>query len=221
MKMTLYPNEPIIVNEGVTFVNFQTARYYWQWIQELQVGDQLIFSENGQLISLNKAVQYIGGIENKIDLSKIYAKSILSLIACHADEDNLMQLARYDMAIKTIFQQILFDNDLPLRIEREWDFNELIKSQKVLIDTINSGSAYDKIVDVVRIMSNFSEQRILVFNNIHLYLKPLEILSLHDFSMTHGMKVLSLGMAASPIKKNGEAYHEVFFDEDFVQFGSD
>ncbi|MGO3577313.1 MAG: hypothetical protein ACTIOB_03340, partial [Leuconostoc falkenbergense] len=60
--MTLYPNEPIIVNEGVTFVNFQTARYYWQWIQELQVGDQLIFSENGQLISLNKAVQYIGGI---------------------------------------------------------------------------------------------------------------------------------------------------------------
>jgi CRISPR type II-A-associated protein Csn2 len=220
MKMTLYPNEPIIVNEGVTFVNFQNAHHYWQWQQALQE-EKIVFSDRNQVVAVNKAVQYIGSLEQNIDFDKLYAKTIVTMIMRHLDEEDLVQLSWHDNAIKTHLQQIFLENDLPMQLDPTRQIEQLIKAQQVRIETSNNGSAYDKIIDVVRIMFEFSEQRIIAFNNIHLYLSAEEILRLHEFSVAHGMKILSLGMAASPIKRGGEAYCEIFFDEDFVQFGSD
>jgi CRISPR type II-A-associated protein Csn2 len=221
MKMVMFPNEPIEIKKGLNFVNFQNAIFYWKWINALQTGEKIVFSDDDKIINIDKAIIYLGGLENDIDFTKLYAKSINNLVAKYTDEEKLLELTRHQMAIKTIFQQVFMENDLPLLIDSTWDFEQLIKVNKIQIDSLKIDSAYDKIINMVHVMSEFSEQRVLVLNNIHLYLNPMEISNLHELNLAYDMKILSLGLATSSFKKAGEAYQEIFFDEDFVQFGSD
>lgn len=221
-KITSYPLEPIQLANGLNLLSIASQSLYWKLIDGLtNEREDVIVSQKDKMLALAKAVLFIGDLTSPFDMDKIYAREISKTLQEKLDEQDLRELMTLSNEIKNRFMSVIFDNNLPLTIPLEFSVTELIKAQKVGLDSVTNGSFFDKIEDIVNVAGEFSESRLMIVTNIHLVLDCAQIDYLHQLTKSHELVLISLNLTPQALLSSKNTAHEIFIDEDFVQFGSD
>lgn len=94
--------------------------------------------------------------------------------------------------IKSIIQEEIWRENLPLSILDEADIKSMIAMAKPRVDTSSLGSLYDKIQLVVDTAGALAEGRMLVMLHITQYCDNGQLLYLHRELLRHHMQLLDL-----------------------------
>ncbi|MDN6899929.1 type II-A CRISPR-associated protein Csn2 [Oenococcus sicerae] len=219
INLTFYPFDPFELGKGLTVIATDSIQFFWKFEQMLKnQDDNLVLSSDFKPLSLEKEIIFAGDIAGGFEANSFFAKKIQSLFLSYLSDETTKQLFDLDRQIKQQLNKIIFSNDLPIKISDEWSTAMLVKSQNLSLDTGEASSAYDKIDDIVNVMSELHDTRLLVLTNLHLYLKKEQIDYLSTFLNAKGVKVLSVELSEERVLLSDESSKSYFIDKDFVQF---
>ncbi|KAA8371183.1 type II-A CRISPR-associated protein Csn2 [Leuconostoc carnosum] len=221
-SIVCFPNSPIKITAGLTLISIANHELYWQLCTGLEGGDGAVtLGQDGRIVDVNKAVLFVGDIGAQLDVNKLYQKNIVKAIKNYADNRALEQFYKINSELNQILENIILENNLPFYFQTEFNIVDLINEKKIKIETLTNSSGFGKIEDVVNVAGEFSEQRLIVFTNIHLLLSLDQIDYLHNLAKTMNLCLISLNLAQNPVLTNQGSSYEIFIDGDFVQFGID
>lgn len=219
-QLTLYPNDPWPLDYGVTQLMFTNVEPIWQLVQFFQTGEGAVLSDNGTILKYKDMV-YIGDLATDIDVGQLYIKPLRQLLTQHLDDLNLRELYEADRMMRQIVQRVLFESDLPGEINAEWDVAELLKYLKLRIDLPETQGFYGIIEEIIDLSQRLSDDRLLVFVNVSVYLSDDQIKALAYDAKLKQVSCLFIDRQTTVNFIGGTGLKQIFIDRDFVQFVSD
>lgn len=124
--------------------------------------------------------------------------------------------------VNTDLNSVVFDSitrySLPLTLDMFANYEKLLKSKDIKIDFSNWTNYCDKLMDVISFYSDFTNKKLLIFNNIGRLLNVNQLNEIHTYLKSVDLKLVSLEsypMIFKEKKLNAKVYS---IDNDHVRF---
>jgi CRISPR-associated protein Csn2 len=228
--ITVFPYKPFEINDGITLLNFQNIDEY----------SNLIFRinklENGETFSddTNRIIHFYTDDDDPIeehlkdicfigDLGSfnLNASNQMKIILKKIIEDSQIMLNEIEK-VNTDLNSVVFDSitrySLPLTFDMYANYEKLLKSKGIKIDSSNWANYCDKLMDVISFYSDFTNKKLLIFNNICRLLNVNQLNEIHTYLKSVDLKLVSLEsypMIFKEEKLNAKVYS---IDNDHVRF---
>lgn len=136
-------------------------------------------------------------------------------------EDSQIMLNEIEK-VNTDLNSVVFDSitrySLPLTLDMFANYEKLLKSKDIKIDFSNWTNYCDKLMDVISFYSDFTNKKLLIFNNIGRLLNVNQLNEIHTYLKSVDLKLVSLEsypMIFKEKKLNAKVYS---IDNDHVRF---
>lgn len=216
-SIVMYPLEPITLATGLNVLGFQLPSLLYKFVDGLQRnGEEVVLGEEDDVASIAKEVLYIGDCADVIDYDAIFQKTAIKQIIDKFDPDRLTRVLALQAELKTIIQDEIWDDDLPLMIPSSLDLRSAVMMTKPRVDVDSVGSLFDKIQMVVNTAGALAESRMLVMLHTIQYCDNDQLMYLHKDLLRHHMQLLDLECCNERIILAEGRSHYV--DKDYVQF---
>ena len=181
-SIVMYPLEPMTLATGLNVLGFQLPSLLYKFVDGLQGnGEEVVLGEEDDVASIAKEVLYIGDCADVIDYDAIFQKTAIKQIIDKFDPDRLTRVLALQAELKTIIQDEIWDDDLPLMIPSSLDLRSAVMMTKPRVDVDSVGSLFDKIQMVVNTAGALAESRMLVMLHTIQYCDNDQLMYLHNF----------------------------------------
>lgn len=211
-----------LLDAGVTFFQIQNRQLFWdlQQFWQSEGHPELCFTENHKNLKPNKSAIFIGDVGTTVDFTKLFHNQMYKMVLNELDETQIQKLFVLDRSVRDTLNETIFSSDLPIQILPLWDTESLIKYVKPELELTNLHTAYDIIGTLIDIAQRLSEDRLMIFTNVHQYVSVDEFKLLALDLKHQGRSILVLDKVDDLIStyQGVEGVRNVFIDEDFVEF---
>lgn len=216
-SIVMYPLEAMTLGWGINILGFKLPGMLFKFVEGLRGNnDDVVLGEGAEVASVAKKVLYIGDCADAIDYDVLFQKAAIKQIIDNFDSDKLTRVLELQSELKTIIQDEIWDDDLPLSISSSLDLRAAVAMAKPRVDVNSMGSLFDKIQMVVDTAGALAESRMLVMLHTIQYCDNDQLLYLHRELLRHHMQLLDLECCDRKIiLTEGRSY---YVDEDYVQF---
>mgnify|MGYP000364502117 CR=1 FL=1 len=131
--------------------------------------DDVVLVECDKEVLAAKKVLFVGDCAGVLDYDALFQKAAVKKLNDGFNPEELSRLLLLQTEIKSIIQEEIWRENLPLSILDEADIKSMIAMAKPRVDTSSLGSLYDKIQLVVDTAGALAEGRMLVMLHITQY----------------------------------------------------
>lgn len=217
-SIVAYPLDAMTLKPGLNILGFKLPSLFFKFTEGLQGNNEdVVLGEGDEAISsIVKKVLYVGDCADSIDYDALFQKAAIKRILDGFDPDRLTRILTLQSELKTIIQDEIWSDDLPLTISSSLDLKSAVSMAKPCIDASSVGSLFDKIQMVVDTAGALAESRMLVTLHITQYCDNDQLLYLHNDLLKRQMQLLDLECCDTKVTlTEGRSY---YVDEDYVQF---
>lgn len=204
-------NELAILDEPIIEIIFDDVIAYWNFTYELE--SQFIYSEDNQLVDLNKKMIRINNpfvleINNKKIIAQLYKKILKRL----TDEQKSM-ISNIEMSIFKLLDQLLTEDEITLTYSTELNFLDILSICKVEFRKINYENYLEMLVYYLKIKNEYNHTSIIISNGLLNILTEEEIKLLEVELKLLGMNVIDISVNTKENK-----VRKMVIDEDWCIF---
>lgn len=216
-SIVMYPLEPMALSPGLNVLGFRLPSLLYKFVDGLQGNsEEVVLGEGDDVVSIAKKVLYVGDCADAIDYDALFQKAAIKQILDKFDSDKLTRILALQAELKTIIQDEIWNDDLPLVISSSLDLRSAVLMAKPRVDVDSVGSLFDKIQMVVNTAGALADSRMLVMLHTIQYCDNDQLMYLHKDLLRHHMQLLDLECCDKKIiLTEGRSY---YVDEDYVQF---
>lgn len=209
----------IQIDEGLNLINIADTELYSRIVQAVRIGagEKIVYSENYQPKSLNKVGIFLGDPVGGGDIRSYYSKFIPTIFDRTISDERRDKIYHLNLQLQSLLAEEIIDSNLPFRIESEWSFEKMIKSQNIGIEKNNVNTIFGKIEDIIHAMGMLNEHRYLLLTNLSLYCDMSELNQLHQCLLAEGINLISLSLSRENVIHD-EKFKANYIDQDFVLF---
>lgn len=220
-QLAIWPHEPLQLEYGFNQFIFENIPDFFQLTQFFQgVEANVTISEAGKPKTL-KEVCYIGDVTTLVDFRKLYDKQIQVAVQNMIDDLSLQQLMTADLAIKMVVDDVIMANNLPVQYSDKFDLTAILKYCEFHAEMPETKGICGIIEHVIDLANRLSDDRLIVFSNLNLYLSTEEIQMLAFEASVKQVSCLLIDVTKSPTLIESEGLKQYYFDRDFIEFTSD
>ena len=216
-SIVMYPLETMSLEPGLNVLGFASPKLLFQFAESFQgIGDDVVLGEGSKTAVLSKSALYVGDCADIVDYDALFQKAAIKKIIDEFDADKLTRVLELQAELKTIIQDEIWSDDLPLEISSSLDLKTVISMAKLRVEASSVGSLFDKIQMVVDTAGALAENRMLVTLHTIQYCNNDQLIYLHRDLLKHDMQLLDLECCNEKvILAEGRSY---YVDGDYVQF---
>lgn len=211
--------DPFIIEPGLSILTLESAQLFWnsqQFFQDSTIQNMQYHNDKKKLDPLKTTI-FIGDPGTNFNLDKQYTKLIAPLFQKHITPDLFQDIYQQDTQLKNIFNKIILDNDLPLKINTDFAIQALLKYINPTIDIAPHNKVYDIIVDIIDIAYKLADNRLFIFSNLTTYLSKNELIDFHFEAASKNVSILVLEKGVVKYDTNHQL-KSYYIDYDFVDF---
>ena len=212
-----YPLDAMPLERGLNVIACKLPSVLYKFVQGLRgEDDDVVLVESDKEVLAAKNILFVGDCAGVLDYDALFQKAAVKKLIDGFDPEGLSRLLSLQAEAKTIIQEEIWKEDLPLSIFDGTDIKSMIAMAKPCIDTDSLGSLYDKIQLVVDTAGALAESRTLVMLHITQYCDNDQLLCLHRELLRHHMQLLDLECCDKKVLlTEGKSQ---YVDGDYVQF---
>lgn len=216
-SIVTYPLEAMALAPGLNVLGFQLPSLLYKFVDGLQGNsEEVVLGEGNDVVSIAKKVLYVGDCADAVDYDALFQKAAIKRILDEFDPDKLTRILALQSELKTIIQNEIWNDDLPLIISSSLDLKSAVMMTKPRVDIGSVGSLFDKIQLVVNTAGALAESKMLVMLHTIQYCDNDQLMYLHKDLLRHHMQLLDLERCNEKITLTGGRSYYV--DGDYVQF---
>lgn len=220
LKVNYFDNQINITKEQIFSIEILNKKYFYRLVNDLlsisnnSPIEEIVFYDNNEIINLcnkiNVITQYF---EFDFD-SKKYNNSVFKYVCNSIGDIEKSNILKYTNKLYNSINKELLSLELPLTINTEETFENIIKSLKLVIN--KKSELLDNLLLLIDIEKSFNLNDILVFVNLKQLLSNDELKELYKYAIYNGMKIL---MIDSISYKNKIKYeNKLIIDDDLTEF---
>lgn len=192
-SIVFYPLDSMSLEPGLNVIACELPSVLYKFVQGLRgEDDDVVLVECGKEVLAAKKVLFVGDCAGVLDYDALFQKAAVKKLNDGFNPEELSRLLLLQTEIKSIIQEEIWRENLPLSILDEADIKSMIAMAKPRVDTSSLGSLYDKIQLVVDTAGALAEGRMLVMLHITQYCDNGQLLYLHRELLRHHMQLLDL-----------------------------
>ena len=216
-SIVVYPLEAMTLEPGLNVLGFQLPSLLYKFVNGLQgLSEEVVLGEGSETVSVAQKVLYVGDCADIVDYDALFQRAAIKRILDNFNPDKLAQILALQSELKTIIQDEIWDDNLPLKISSSLDLKAAVMMAKPRVDVDSVGSLFDKIQMVVDTAGALAESRMLVTLHITQYCDNDQLMYLHNDLLKHQMQLLDLECCDTKVTlTEGKSY---YVDKDYVQF---
>lgn len=220
-QLTIYPYDPIQIENGLTCIAADSSRVVWQLAQFFNGENDTFatYSQNGKIVD-NKEIVYVGDIAVLPQFEKMYGKQLVKLIQKHIDSELLEQLYTLDMQMRSKLNMVCLNNDLPVALSSDWDLTMLLKYVGVHVEVPVVTGFCDIIVSIIDLANRLHDDSLFVLMNVRNNLSDQQIIQLSSEARMKQVSILLLDRTTFEDAQVlvSDDIKSVYIDQDFVDF---
>lgn len=220
LKVNYFDNQINITEEQIFSIEILNKKYFYRLVNDLlsisnnSSIEEIVFYDNNEIINLcnkiNVITQYF---EFDFD-SKKYNNNVFKYVCNSIGDIGKSNILKYTNKLYNSINKELQSLELPLTINTEETFENIIKSLKLVIN--KKSELLDNLLLLIDIEKSFNLNDILVFVNLKQLLSNAELKELYKYAIYNGMKIL---MIDSISYKNKIKYeNKLIIDDDLTEF---
>ena len=216
-SLVVYPLDPMKLETGLNVIGCASPRIFYELSAGLQEDiDSVVLGMGTKTVLASKSVIYVGDCADEVDYDALFQKLAVKKIIEGFAPEQISRLLSLQAELKTIIQDEIWSQNLPLVIPNNLDLKAAIAMAKPRIDTSSLGSLYDKISMAVDTAGALAESRMLGTLHTTQYCDNDQLLYLHRTLLRHQLQLLDLECCSERAMLTEGMSHYV--DEDYVQF---
>lgn len=162
-SIVMYPLDVMPLELGLNVLGLSSPELLFKFVEGLQgFGDDVVLGDGSKTAVLTKSILYVGDCADIVDYNALFQKAAIKKIIDEFDVDKLTRVLELQAELKTLIQDEIWDDDLPLEISSSLDLKTVISMAKLRVDVSSVGSLFDKIQMVVDTAGALAENRMLV-----------------------------------------------------------
>lgn len=216
-SIVMYPLDVMPLELGLNVLGLSSPELLFKFVEGLQgFGDDVVLGDGSKTAVLTKSILYVGDCADIVDYNALFQKAAIKKIIDEFNVDKLTRVLELQAELKTLIQDEIWDDDLPLEISSSLDLKTAISMAKLRVDVSSVGSLFDKIQMVVDTAGALAENRMLVTLHTTQYCNNDQLIYLHRDLLKNGMQLLDLECCNKRVTLTEGRSHYV--DGDYVQF---
>lgn len=216
-SLVAYPLDPVQLEMGLNVIGCASPKIFYELSAGLQEdADSVVLDVGEKTVLASKSIIYIGDCADEVDYNALFQKLAVKKIIEGFTPEQISRLLSLQAELKTIIQDEIWGQNLPLTIPCDLDLKAAIAMAKPRIDTSSLGSLYDKISTAVDTAGALAESRMLVTLHTTQYCDNDQLLYLHRTLLRYQLQLLDLECCSKKVMLTEGMSHYV--DEDYVQF---
>ena len=212
LNVSFIDSNIILSNDFVMCVEIENKNYFYRLVDILNK------------YSLNEIMEDI--FENKVKIKvfidffnidfneKKVINEINSIIQDNWNKNGKDNLVKYYNKLANLYKDIIKEIDLPLKIDEEFSFNNLIKLFNLRIHMKNG--LLDNLMSLIDIQRELNIYDVIVFVNLKQYLSIEELKEFYKYAIYNSVTVLLID--SQHYNNNLKFERKVFIDENLDEF---
>lgn len=145
-SIVFYPLDSMSLEPGLNVIACELPSVLYKFVQGLRgEDDDVVLVECDKEVLAAKKVLFVGDCAGVLDYDALFQKAAVKKLNDGFNPEELSRLLLLQTEIKSIIQEEIWRENLPLSILDEADIKSMIAMAKPRVDTSSLGSLYDKI----------------------------------------------------------------------------
>lgn len=221
LKVNYFENFIDIFNNNITTIEILNKKYFYRLIKdliEIENGiptENIIFLDNNEIINLSGKINIITDYFQFNFDSKKYNNFITKYVANSINDNGKDSIIKNLKNLNLSIKKELSKFDLPLSINNEETFENIIKSFKIVINNIDN-DLLENILLIIDIEKTFKINNIIVFVNLKQLLTNDELVELYKYAIYNEIKLIMIDSNYYENKLNYE--NKLIINDDLTEF---
>lgn len=220
MILSYEGHQPFKIEPGkVTVIATNNRNVYFDLIQGIKgLGKLNLVDDNYKEIEITHIIDWDGDVVANCDLNEKYRHLIIKSVINNMNDSQRHEIGADVEKLFTDLQEMLFMVDLPLEVQFNGDFKNLLTYSKPTLSSLIMSKPYDKIKTDLKIHLECSSNSCVGLSNVANYLSATQFKELLDDVQQLNIPVLLIEFTEI---KNRDYYGKSLFyfvDEDFVDW---
>lgn len=221
LKVNYFENFIDIFNNNITTIEILNKKYFYRLIKdliEIENGiptEDIIFSNNNEIINLSGKINIITDYFQFNFDSKKYNNFITKYVANSINDNGKDSIIKNLKNLNLSIKKELSKFDLPLSINNEETFENIIKSFKIVINNIDN-DLLENLLLIIDIEKTFKINNIIVFVNLKQLLTNDELVELYKYAIYNEIKLIMIDSNYYENKLNYE--NKLIINDDLTEF---
>ena len=140
-SIVMYPLDVMPLELGLNVLGLSSPELLFKFVEGLQgFGDDVVLGDGSKTAVLTKSILYVGDCADIVDYNALFQKAAIKKIIDEFDVDKLTRVLELQAELKTLIQDEIWDDDLPLEISSSLDLKTAISMAKLRVDVSSVGS---------------------------------------------------------------------------------
>ncbi len=210
-------NQIVFSENKINILTVENKNFFIKLIEELlqQInGDEgsFILSENNKELEISKFCQMIIDpfnleFNNKKIVNTIYSK----LKDLTIDEFHYLETLNIKRDILKYIDRIIFDYDIPLEVDNDFDITALFKALNIKVENENS-SLLEKLMNYISLLTDLTNTRLFILLNLKQFFSYDELKAFYSFVNYTKISVLLLEAVFIEPKHEDEKHYIIDTD---------
>lgn len=221
LKVNYFENFIDIFNNNITTIEILNKKYFYRLIKdliEIENGiptENIIFLDNNEIINLSGKINIITDYFQFNFDSKKYNNFITKYVANSINDNGKDSIIKNLKNLNLSIKKELSKFDLPLSINNEETFENIIKSFKIVINNIDN-DLLENLLLIIDIEKTFKINNIIVFVNLKQLLTNDELVELYKYAIYNEIKLIMIDSNYYENKLNYE--NKLIINDDLTEF---
>lgn len=221
LKVNYFDNFIDIFNNNITTIEILNKKYFYRLIKDLMEiengipTENIIFLDNNEIINLSGKINIITDYFQFNFDSKKYNNFITKYVANSINDNGKDSIIKNLKNLNLSIKKELSKFDLPLSINNEETFENIIKSFKIVINNIDN-DLLENLLLIIDIEKTFKINNIIVFVNLKQLLTNDELVELYKYAIYNEIKLIMIDSNYYENKLNYE--NKLIINDDLTEF---
>lgn len=221
LKVNYFENFIDIFNNNITTIEILNKKYFYRLIKDLMEiengipTENIIFLDNNEIINLSGKINIITDYFQFNFDSKKYNNFITKYVANSINDNGKDSIIKNLKNLNLSIKKELSKFDLPLSINNEETFENIIKSFKIVINNIDN-DLLENLLLIIDIEKTFKINNIIVFVNLKQLLTNDELVELYKYAIYNEIKLIMIDSNYYENKLNYE--NKLIINDDLTEF---
>lgn len=221
LKVNYFDNFIDIFNNNITTIEILNKKYFYRLIKDLMEiengipTENIIFLDNNEIINLSGKINIITDYFQFNFDSKKYNNFITKYVANSINDNGKNSIIKNLKNLNLSIKKELSKFDLPLSINNEETFENIIKSFKIVINNIDN-DLLENLLLIIDIEKTFKINNIIVFVNLKQLLTNDELVELYKYAIYNEIKLIMIDSNYYENKLNYE--NKLIINDDLTEF---
>lgn len=221
LKVNYFDNFIDIFNNNITTIEILNKKYFYRLINDLMEiengipTEDIIFSNNNEIINLSGKINIITDYFQFNFDSKKYNNFITKYVANSINDNGKNSIIKNLKNLNLSIKKELNKFDLPLSINNEETFENIVKSFKIVINNIDN-DLLENLLLIIDIEKTFKINNIIIFVNLKQLLTNDELVELYKYAIYNEIKLVMIDSNYYENKLNYE--NKLIINDDLTEF---